>query len=351
MGIPWLDPALRLANPWALAALAALPLWLGWRALRRRRDGGLCYPQLAWLGPLPVSRRLRARPLLELLRVGALVAVALALARPQLGRERERVHQRGVDIMLALDVSGSMTAEDIGPNRLEVAKATIRKFVERLTTDRVGLVVFAGLSFTQCPLTTDYGVLVDLLRECHVGMVNYDGTAIGDALAKCVLRFEGELGVRPAAPGDARSRVVVLLTDGINNTGMIDPLQAAAIARRKGIRVHAVGVGSLEGAPVPQIRGGRRAYAANPDGTLQIARLDEPTLRSIADITGGQYFRAADAQTLERIYRRIAEMEKHDIEIEHLTVHEERYLTPLWVAIGLLLLELGLRAAWLRVIE
>lgn len=352
MELTWLAPGLRLANPWALALLALVPFW--YLALRRRRrvEPGLRLPSLSLLDELPSSWRARLHPLLDLMRLGAVLCLIIASARPQLGREREKVNQRGVDIMLALDVSGSMRAEDITPSRIEGAKRTIRQFIKKLTTDRVGLVVFAGRSFTQCPLTTDYGVLADLLSECQIGMVQFDGTAIGEALANCVYRFESDQTKRQERTGKQddkeRSRVVVLLTDGFNNTGRIQPLDAAKMAKLKHIRVHCIGLGTLEGAPVPWMQGGRRSYLQNPDGTLLITQLDEKSLRSIAQLTGGQYFRATDAAALDRVYQRIAAMEKHEIEIQKVTHHEERYLLPLLLALGLLACELLLGATWLR---
>jgi Ca-activated chloride channel family protein len=317
----------------------------------------LTYPHAGLLAELPTSWRVKLQPLPDVLRLAVLICLVLALARPQMGFERERITQRGVDIMLALDVSGSMRAEDIMPNRIEAAKQTIRRFVSRLATDRVGLVVFAGRSFTQCPLTTDYAVLIDLLKSCRIGMVAFDGTAIGHALANCVYRFtpdqDGGEGAGPTADetkaAKPRSRVVVLLTDGYNNAGEIRPHDAAVMAKMKGIKVHCIGLGTVEGAPVPWVRGGRRTYLQNPDGTLLITRLDEATLRDIADVTGGRYFRATDAAALDRIYERIAAMEKHDIEMEHLTHHEERFVTVLLTALVLLLGELLLRATVLRV--
>ncbi len=355
-----LAPGLRLAVPWALAALAALPVWYWLVARRRRRGGGLTYP-LAALGELPRTWRVRLQPLPDLLRMLVLACLIVGLARPQLGREREKITQQGVDIILALDVSASMLAEDVAPNRIEAAKRTIQRFVQRLTSDRVGLVVFAGRSFTQCPLTTDYGTVLELAGECRINMVGFDGTAIGEALANCVYRFETEA-LRRAGGEEAvvdrravseaakqRSRVVVLLTDGYNNTGRIQPIEAAQMAKVKNIKVHCVGLGSLEGAPVPYYRFGRRSYLQDRDGTLLITRLDEPNLKQIAATCGGQYFRAADAAALERVYQQIAAMEKNDIELKHVTNYEERFVVPLMVALALLLVELTLRATVLRV--
>ncbi len=357
MSLDALVPGLRLGNPWALCALVPLLLWwltvtLGWR-----RRGALTFP-LGDCGSLPRSWRVRLQPLGDLLRWLVLVALVVALARPQVGREREKITQRGVDIMLALDVSASMLAEDVQPNRIEAAKRTIIRFVSRLTNDRVGLVVFAGRSFTQVPLTTDYGLVLELVGECRINMIGFDGTAIGDALANCIYRFRNEARRRAGPEADAakaeadalkRSRVIVLLTDGFNNTGHLAPLEAAEMARVKNIRVHCIGLGSPEGAPVPYYRFGQRMYLQTPDGRPLITGLDEQNLRSIANITGGQYFRATDAEGLERIYRQIAEMEKHDVEIKRLMQYDERFVGPVILALGLLLVELLLRTTVLRV--
>ncbi|MBI2302758.1 MAG: VWA domain-containing protein [Armatimonadetes bacterium] len=352
MNLGWLAPGLRLASPWALVLLAALPFWLIAVRRRQRGGGGLRFPHAGQLYGLPRSWRVRTAPLGDVLRLTVLISLCVALARPQMGFQRDKVKQKGVDILLALDVSGSMRAEDVGTNRLEAAKQTILNFLTRLDTDRVGLVVFAGRSFTQCPLTTDYGMIAQLLDECHIGMVPFDGTAIGDALANCLYRFQSDAERREgkSLKASGRSRVVILLTDGFNNTGRVQPGDAAVMAKVKGVRVHAVGLGTLEGAPVPVTQFGQRAYLQNEDGTLLIASLDERSLRTIADITGGQYFRATDAAALDRIYQKIATMEKHDIEIEHVVDHEERFLAPLLTALLLLTAELLLRATVWRVV-
>ncbi|HIE51005.1 MAG TPA: VWA domain-containing protein [Armatimonadetes bacterium] len=342
--------SLRFVYPWVLPLLGLLPL-LAWRS-RQRPPRGVLFSDTTLLRGLRPSLRVRLRPLLKGLRYTTLGLLILALARPQGLYEREKVTQRGVDIILALDVSGSMRAEDFPPNRLTVAKRVIAEFIQGLRHDQVGMVVFAGRSFTQCPLTVDYGILLDLLEEVDIGMVAMDGTAIGEALANAVYRFEMETrrrGQKGANP--SRSRVIVLLTDGENNHGRVEPLFAAEMARVKGIRVHTVGLGTPEGVPVPyDTRTGRRYYR-NPDGSLLITRLDEKLLRQIAARTGGVYFRATDPNALTGIYRQIRMMEQHAIEIERVAQRREGYLWFVVPALVLLGLETVLGATWLRVVS
>jgi Ca-activated chloride channel family protein len=328
-----------------------LPLWLWRLRAAGRQRGGLALPMGAWFDDLPRSPRQHLAWLPDALRLLVLVALALALARPQVGRQTERLTQHGVDIMLALDLSGSMMAEDIRPNRCEAAKACLLRFLDRLQSDRAGLVVFAGRSFTQCPLTTDYGVLATMVAQCRVGLVAVDGTAIGDALGTSLYRLKTKAErARPTPESDARSRVVVLLTDGENNTGELEPSDAAALATAEGVRVHCIGLGTPEGAYLPEYWEGQRSgWLTDRYGRRMVSRLDEAGLQAIAARTGGVYFRATDAESLDRVYQRIAKMEKHTIEVRKQTRWEERFTLPLTIALVALLLELLLRATWLRV--
>ena len=293
-------PGLRLAQPWALVALALLPLWLWLLRGRARRDGGWHLPALGWLDRLPRSPRQRLVWLPNALRAAVLVLLVLALARPQLGREAQKVRQKGVDIMLAVDVSLSMLARDVQPNRIEAAKVAVRQFLRRSQTDRVGLVVFSGRAFTLCPLTSDHAVVSDLVERCRINMIDSQGTAVGDAVGVCLNRLAA-----PEAPDETkqRSRVVVLLTDGESNAGLLAPHEAAEAAKRAGVRVHCVGVGSLAGAPVPVIMNdGREGFMTNQDQSLYVTRMEEGELRDVAQTTGGEYYRATDAEALDRIY-------------------------------------------------
>ena len=282
------------------AMLALLPLLLG-LALWRRKSGTGAPATLGFstVGFLPARARDRTRVLLWILGGAGMLLLTLALARPQKGFRENELSGRGVDIVLALDVSSSMRAEDFQPdNRLAVAKTVAQSFVASRPHDRLGLVLFAGTAVTQCPLTLDHPVLGDLLGRVDFGMVE-DGTAIGTGLATALNRLRDSR---------AKSRVVILLTDGDNNRGNIDPATAAELARALGVRVYTIGVGTSGIAPMPiddPVFGLR--YERVP------VRLDEATLKGIAQRTGGQYFRARDAAGLARIYGQIDRLEKSDV--------------------------------------
>ncbi|MDR1517889.1 MAG: VWA domain-containing protein [Dysgonamonadaceae bacterium] len=268
------------------------------------------------------------------LRCIAIALIILVLARPQAVNSWEESETQGIDIALALDVSGTMLAQDLQPDRLEAAKKVASEFIADRPNDKIGLVIFAGESFTQCPLTSDHRILLNLLQEVKFGMIN-DGTAIGLGLANAVNRLKD---------GESKSKVVILLTDGSNNRGQIAPLTAADLARSYGIRVYAIGVGTKGMAPTP---------TQTPFG-IQIRQqpvdIDEKTLTEIASITGGQYFRAEDNEALRNIYHEIDEMEKYLISVQNVTRREELFLPYALLALGLLLLELILRRTWLRTI-
>ena len=263
----------------------------------------------------------------------ALVAFIVAFARPQTGVTGENIVTEGIDIVLALDISSSMLAEDLAPNRIEAAKAVAADFAAGRNNDRIGLVIFAGKAFTQAPLTLDYSVVVSLISELEVGMIE-DGTAVGMGLATAVKRLQAS---------EAASKVVVLLTDGRNNRGEIDPVTAAQAAQALGVRVYTIGAGSRGGARVPVTdRFGNRRYA-----TTRVD-VDEPTLRAVAETTGGRYYRATDRESLEAIYGEIDELETTEIEVENFTTYGERFHIPLVVGLFLLLAEVVLGRTWLR---
>lgn len=334
---------IRFAHPWVLLGLL-LPVFLLRMALRREKERlTLRFPGIETFQGRRITWRARLFRSLPYLRSLALALLVMALARPQYGFEQQRLSAEGRDIMLVLDASGSMRAEDFKPNRIAVAKRAAMEFLRGLQHDRVGLVVFAGRSFTQCPLTMDYNIVLQLLEEVDVGMVRIDGTAIGDALANALYKLELQ-----SQEEKRRGKVVVLLTDGENNTGLVHPLTAAEMARQKGVKVHAIGLGTPQGAPVPYDTPWGRRYVRNPDGSLLITRLDEQTLRRIAQITGGRYFRATDEYALREIYRSIAQMEKSRITLERYRVYRERAAWFLLPALLLLLLEGGMRWFWLR---
>jgi Ca-activated chloride channel family protein len=286
---------MRWAFPWAFAALLALVAVLAWRRRRPEyRAPGVGFSATGWLGG-------RGRPPRwpGWLLAAGLVALTLGLARPQEGVRERELRERGVDIVLALDISTSMQAEDLQPdNRLGVAKRVGEDFILHRRHDRLGLVAFAATAFTQCPLTLNHTALIGLLRRLDFGMVE-DGTAIGMGLATAVNRLR---------QSTSKSKVVILLTDGINNRGAVDPLTAAQLAKALGVRVYTIGVGTTGLAPVPvdDPQLGRR-YARLP------VEIDEAILTQVAALTGGRYFRAKDTQALAAIYREIDRLERSEV--------------------------------------
>lgn len=323
---------MRVASPLFLLLFLLVPLLIWFYRLdRQRRKGSLRFSDFSVIRRLQSPATLRYRHLLTVFRIAAVALAVTALARPQAGLRSEEIITEGIDIVLTLDISGSMRAEDFKPrNRIYVAKQVLAEFIKGRTSDRIGLVVFAGQSFTQCPLTLDYNVLLRLLEEVDTGMVE-DGTAIGMGIATAVNRLRRS---------DAKSKVIILLTDGVNNTGAIDPVTAARTARALDVKFYAVGVGKEGGAPIPvddPVFG--RTYARNPDGSLVLTEIDEGILQEIARITGGEYFRATDAQTLAQIYRRIDALERTEIETKAYTRYSELFSYFLLPAVVLLAAE------------
>ncbi len=279
------------------------------------------------------SFRVYLRHLLFALRLAVIALLIVILARPQSTNNWENVSTEGIDIVIALDISGSMLARDFKPDRLEAAKNLAIQFISGRPNDRIGLVVFAGESFTQCPLTTDHAVLINLLKDVKSGMVE-DGTAIGVGLANAVSRLKNS---------EAVSKVVILLTDGVNNRGSIDPLTAAELAKTFGVRVYTIGIGSKGMAPYPvQDAFGRTFYQNMP------VEIDESTLQQIADITGGKYFRATNNEKLREIYSEIDKLEKSKIAVKKFSKKQEEYLGFGILALILLVTEILLRNTVLR---
>jgi len=314
----------HFANPWALVALALVPL-MTWRYLRRARagEGSLLFASTLALEGVRPPWTVKVRHLLFGMKMLALVLAVIALARPQKGSEEEEMLTEGIDIVVALDASGSMAAEDFEPrNRLYVAKLVVRRFVEELRHDRVGLVVFAGKAFTRCPLTLDYGVLLNVLEEVEIGSIE-DGTAIGNALATCLNRLR---------ESKAKSKVIILVTDGVNNRGEIQPLDSAKIAQTLGVKIYTVGIGSQGTARFPVNDPTYGKVYVN----MQV-EIDEASLKRIAEITRGIYYRATDRPTLERIFEDIGKLEKTRIAVRTYTHYDERFPSFLFPA-GFLLL-------------
>lgn len=320
---------MNFASPYYLWLFALVPLLVGYY-IWRQRQGGASIRISTVDGVLKAPKTLRywLRHVPFALRIGALTLLIVALARPQGIEENARTNTEGIDIVLAIDVSGSMLARDFKPDRITAAKEVASDFIADRTGDRLGLVVFAGEAFTQSPLTPDQGTLQTLLGRVRSGLIE-DGTAIGNGLATAINRLR---------ESDAKSKVVILLTDGVNNRGEIAPLTAAEIARAQGIRVYTIGVGTQGTAPYPAVdMFGNRTFVQ------QKVEIDEKTLRTMAEQTGGRYFRATDKTKLRAIYDEINQLEKSKIEVfAHITRHEY-YLAWVLAALGLLALEFLLR--------
>ena len=312
---------MTFARPFLLLLLILIPLWL-WR--RRRHGSTVSFSDTTL--PAAVARTPWWSRLPPVLRTVALAALIIGAAGPRFGGDAVEIHQQGISIVIAIDISSSMLAEDFAPsNRLEVAKQQAVGFVRGRQADRIGLVAFAGQALTQVPLSLDYPVVEQAIMGLKIGSLE-DGTAIGSGLAVAVNRLR-------RSPD--KSRVVLLLTDGENNKGLIDPRTAAATAAAYGIKVYTIGVGTIGEAPIPTGRGvGGFRYETRP------VRIDEPLMRSIAQGTGGRYFRATDSEALSRIFQQIDQLEKSPIQITRYTRFDEATRPLILVGLGALLLEL-----------
>lgn len=267
--------------------------------------------------------------ILDALKILGLVLLIIALLRPQKIEKETQENIKGIDIIVALDISGSMQAEDLKPNRLEAAKEVIRKFVSGLSGDRVGLVIFAGTSFSQCPLTTDYEIVKSFISQIEFQTIRIDGTAMGDAIITSINRLESS----------GSSRVIILTTDGINNRGF-SPIEAAKAAIHKGIKIYTIGIGKKGGAPMMQLGwdGVKRPVIDRYTGRqLKWEEPDEKTLTQIANMTGGKYFRATDEKALKEIYEIIGKMEKKNIKIKIFNRYIDKFQIFLWAGLVILL--------------
>ncbi len=264
---------------------------------------------------------------LFVLRLLIIILLIIAFARPQTTLSRQDITIEGIDIVMALDVSGSMLAQDLKPDRLEAAKDLASDFFDGRPNDRIGLVIFSGETFTQCPLTTDHRVIKNLFKDIKSGMIE-DGTAIGDGLATAVNRLKDSKAI---------SKVIILLTDGVNNAGSLDPLSAAEIAKIYGVRIYTIGVGSMGTAPYPvQTPYGLRYQDME-------VKIDEDLLKEVADMTDGKYFRATSNKKLKDIYEEIDKMEKSKIDVTEFRKKKEEFLPLAFIALGLFILEILLR--------
>lgn len=319
--------SVQFYTPWALLLLLLLPLW--WVLRRRRRPSAIAFSRTGVLARGPRTGELISRAMFVLRNV-ALAALVLALARPRSTARVENVTSEGINIALAVDLSSSMLAEDFRPrNRLTVAKERLKEFVAARESDRIALVAFAGEALTQVPLTTDYPILMQAVDNLQAGQLE-DGTAIGLGIATAANRLRD-------APG--RSRVMIVMTDGVNNRGSIDPRTAARAASVYGIKIYTIGVGTVGLAPVPVGRG-----PAGLRYELQPVRIDEVLLSEVARMTGGRYFRARDAAALRRIYEQIDLLERTTVQSRSYVRYSELFRVPLGLGVLALLGELALLA-------
>lgn len=311
---------MELLNKEILYLLAIIPIVVVYYILLGRKRASIV---VSTTGGVKAPRTLRywLRHVPFVLRIAALAAVIVALARPVIVDHQEETTTEGIDIVIAMDISSSMLARDFTPDRLSAAKQLATEFVAERSGDRISVVAFAGEAFTQCPLTSDQATVGTMLSRLRSGVVE-DGTAIGNGLATAVNRLR---------ESGAKSKVVILLTDGVNNRGQISPIMASEIARDLGIKVYTIGVGSRDKAPMP---------AYDPFGNITYVmadvEIDEALLRDIASKTCGEYFRANNNEALKAIYEQINQLEKSKVEVTHYTTYEELYMG--WLLLALLLL-------------
>ncbi len=312
--------------------LLILPM-VGWYIWKQKElNASLQISSLRGFSRIRKSRKTYLRHVPFGLRCLTLIFLVIALARPQSTDNLRNVTTEGIDIMVSLDISGSMLAMDFKPNRLEAAKDVATEFISGRPNDKMGLVVFAAESFTQCPLTVDHTVLTNLIRDVQTGMLQ-DGTAIGLGLSTAVSRIKDS---------DAKSKVIILLTDGVNNRGEIHPLTAAEIAKSFGIRVYTIGVGSHGTAPYPV-----NTVFGQQVQDMEV-KIDENMLQEIANTTGGQYFRATDKEKLRAIYEEIDQMEKTKVEVKEYSKRSEEFIPFALLALAFLVMEILLRNTVLR---
>ena len=325
---------ITFANPYALLLLLVLPLVVFWYVrYHRHKEIAFRWSNISYLAShRRQTWRVRMRQLPCVLRMIAAACLIIVLARPQSSMSWKNRTKEGIDIMMSLDVSGTMLAEDLKPNRLKAAKSVAVDFIRSRRDDNIGLTLFAGESFTQCPLTTDHNALINLFQSVDYGILE-DGTAIGLGIANSVNRLKDS---------KAKSKVIILLTDGSNNAGDIDPGTAADIAASFGIRIYSIGVGTRGKAKFPvETPFGKQYQEIDVD-------IDEPLLKAIAAKTGGQYFRATDNASLKSIYQEIDKMEKTKIEVRDYNKRNEAYLPFAMIALLLILIEVIVRETVLR---
>ncbi len=322
------------AHPKFLFLLLIIPLIAYWYWIKRNKGYSfLRAPSTQGLSIGHQSIKVKMKTLLPFLRLISLAALIIALARPQKALSEKEVTTEGIDIVLSLDISGSMLARDFQPDRLGAAKEVAKNFIDGRPTDRIGLVVFAGESFTQCPITTDHSVLTTLFDEVKSGLIE-DGTAIGMGLATSINRLKDS---------EAKSKVTILMTDGVNNAGYVDPVTAIELAKSEGVRVYTIGVGTKGTAPYPY----KDAFGRTRYQNMQV-QIDEDLLNQIATETGGQYFRATNKEKLKNIYDEIDQLEKSKINVSSYERKSEHFYWFAFFSICALFLELLLKHTYLK---
>ncbi|MES2837249.1 MAG: VWA domain-containing protein [Bacteroidota bacterium] len=329
---------MSFANPLMLYFLISIPLLAIWFFLKKKKQVvSIQLSSLSVLGNVKPNLKVRLRNVPFLFRLIALALIIVALARPQSKTSWQDIKTEGIDIVIAFDISASMLAKDFKPDRLEAAKEVAISFIDKRPNDRIGLVIFSGESFTQCPLTSDHNILKNLFKDVKTGMVQ-DGTAIGMGLATAVNRIKDS---------KAKSKVIILLTDGVNNSGSVSPELAAEIAVPFGIRVYTIGVGTTGMAlsPVALYPNGQYAY------DYVEVKIDEDVMRKISELTNGKYFRATNKQKLEEIYKEIDTLEKSIIEEKQYTKKNEMFLPFAAAAFLFLVLEFILKNTWLKTVN
>ena len=324
---------ISFAQPNYLFFLLLIPVLVAWYFYRQRKNyADIRISSTTGFEEVKKSLRLYLFHSLYGFRLLAVALLIIALARPQSSLSRQDITVEGIDIIMAMDVSGSMLARDFRPDRLEASKDVAMEFIDGRPDDRIGLIIFSGETFTQCPLTTDHAVLKNLFKDIKSGMID-DGTALGDGLATAVNRLRGSKAI---------SKVIILLTDGVNNMGSLDPLSAAEIAKLYGVRIYTIGVGTIGMAPYP---------VQTPFG-IQLqsmeVKIDEPLLRDVAKLTDGKYFRATNNTKLREVYKEIDKLEKSKIDVTEFRKKKEEFLLLALIALILLAVEIVCRNTYFR---
>jgi Ca-activated chloride channel family protein len=326
-------PNYVFANPGYLILLGLIIPIIVWYVFKQKKSvPTIQISTLKGFGEKKISFRNILKHVLFAFRILSFSFLVLALARPQSTNSWQNVSTEGIDIIISLDISGSMLAQDFKPDRLEASKSIASEFINSRPNDRMGLVVFSGKSFTQCPLTTDHAVLINLFKGIKFGLID-DGTAMGEGIATAVNRIKNST---------AKSKTIILLTDGVNNAGSIAPITAAEIAKTYGIRIYTVGVGTLGQAPYP---------VQTPFGTqiqMMNVEIDEPVLKQIAKMTDGKYFRATNNEKLREIYKEIDKLEKTKIAVKEYRKHKEEFFPFVLIAVLFLFIELLLKFTFLK---